>query len=155
MKRIDKFLTFAPVDRRLLLTAAFSLVLVRMGLWVLPFGVLRRLLERLMRRTRPCRRAASPSAMRIAWAVEVASRTVPGTGRCLTKALTAHMLLRRVGYPSRLCIGVARGAQEHLRAHAWVECEDRVLVGRAGVSEYIPLSSLEEWQGRRPGNLLG
>lgn len=143
MKRIDKFLTFAPADRRLLLTAAFSLVMVRMGLWVLPFGVLRRLLERLMRRTRPCRRAALPSAMRISWAVEVASRTVPGTGRCLTKALTAHMLLRRAGYPSRLCIGVARKGERRLGAHAWVESESKVLVGGRGASHYVALSGLE------------
>src|SRR5438105_4185363 len=57
----------------------------------------------------------------ICWAAAVAARHTPGAA-CLVEALTAHYLLCRAGYGSRLRIGV-RQQGDGIAAHAWVELE--------------------------------
>ena len=51
------------------------------------------------------------------------------------------MLARRC-YASQLQIGVAREEGE-FKAHAWVECEGQIIIGAAGVAQYIPFPNLE------------
>jgi hypothetical protein len=68
------------------------------------------------------------SATDVVWAVKAASRYVP-KATCLTQSLTAHCLLDRLGYPAKLQIGVARGKEGALEAHAWVEIEGETLIG--------------------------
>jgi hypothetical protein len=143
MRRIYRFQALPPSDRWLLLRSALSLAAVRVELWVLPFRVVRGLCDRPIRHARPRRKAGLPSADRIAWAVEAASRYVPGAKVCLVKALAALTLLRRAGDPCRLCIGVTRKGEDRLGAHAWVECEGKVLVGGREAPHYVPLSGLE------------
>ena len=71
-------------------------------------------------------------AEQVVWAVTVASRYVPGRTTCLSLALTVQGVLARRGHPSRLHIGVVRGAEGQVDAHAWVECGGRVLIGGTG-----------------------
>jgi hypothetical protein len=47
---------------------------------------------------------------------------------CLPRALAAHMMLRRRGIASRLCLGVARNGGE-FTAHSWIEVGDKKIVG--------------------------
>jgi hypothetical protein len=65
---------------------------------------------------------------RIAWAVPVAARFVPGA-TCLSQALAARSLLRLAGHPSTLTIGVRKGAAGELEAHAWVHSGTWPVVG--------------------------
>jgi len=74
---------------------------------------------------------------RIARAVEVASHLVPRS-TCLTKALAAHVLLRRVGHEGVLHIGVARDEAGKFEAHAWLECQGKVIIG-GGPRWFVPL----------------
>ena len=60
--------------------------------------------------------------------LELSERLMP-IGMCLTRALTAYVLLRLLGQPCRICIGVGRKAQGQLHSHAWLECRGRVLIG--------------------------
>lgn len=134
---------------RLLLRAWAWTAMVRVGLWTLPFACFLRLLERAARPTgrkplpgmalvheeeeggteRMQRLAAlRPSAHEIARAVARAARILPGT-RCLTQACAARIMLGRAGVSSRLGLGVERAPGRRLRAHAWLECEGRVLLG--------------------------
>ena len=60
---------------------------------------------------------------------------------CLVKALTTQLLLNRFGYPHQLRIGVAKGATSGIEAHAWIECEGKVLMGAAyDLNRFKPLS---------------
>jgi hypothetical protein len=59
------------------------------------------------------------------------------SAQCLTKALVAHYVLGRRGITTDLVVGAAVNGGR-FRAHAWVECEGRILVG-AGTDVYAPL----------------
>jgi len=76
MKRLNKFLRLTRSERRLLLSAALLLGAIRLGLWLLPFQTLRRLLVRL---TAADCKAARVSVGRVVWAVEVVSRFAPAS----------------------------------------------------------------------------
>ena len=87
--------------------------------------------------------ASPPSPARVGWAVRTAGRYVPRGGNCMAQALTAHVLLRRMGHPSRLRLGVARGAARPFEAHAWIESGAAVPVGATGMTLYTPLPAFE------------
>jgi len=108
--------------------AAAVLLLVRIGLWTLPFSVLRAVLDRTALRTHPSR-AGSPSDVgRIVGAV---ARRLPMPMTCLVQALAAKAMLRRRGHDATLRFGVRSGGigAGAFDAHAWLVCEGRVVVG--------------------------
>jgi len=49
---------------------------------------------------------------------------------CLTQALAMLVLLDWFGHSSELRIGVAKNGADRLKAHAWVECEGKIVIGR-------------------------
>jgi hypothetical protein len=144
VKRLVKFWRLPAAERRLLVSALAYLAAYRIGLWVLPLpGLLRR--AQTWQVSETCQVLTEPE--RIAWALRVAGRYLPGGRNCLAQALAGRALLARRGCPAQLRIGVAAAAGERFRAHAWVEHEGRILIGAAGAAGYTPLPPLE---GRRP-----
>ena len=141
MKQLSKFLGLPRSERRLLLNAAFLLGAIRVGLWLLPFQTLRRLLARIYAtRTQLQKRV---SVGRVVWAVEVVSWYMPGV-KCLARALATQMLLNQHGHPAHLRIGVARSETGQLQAHAWVESQGRIVSGGLrDLWRYTPLPPLE------------
>src|SRR5438309_7889981 len=109
MGPLRRFLTLPTADRRRLVEAALFLGAIRLGLRLLPFGTLWRLLNRALPASisLPTTRSLSPD--RIAWAVSVISPYVLGVRPCLPQALAAQLLLVRRGFSARLRLGVARG----------------------------------------------
>jgi hypothetical protein len=143
MASLRKLWRLPGADRKLLIKAALLLVAVKLGMRLLPFRSLRRLLARVSdTRTLPRPTDRAP-AERITWAVEVASRRVPGAKGCLTQALAAQVMLTRRGCPALLHIGVARGGRGRFQAHAWVESEGKVVVGGPTLENLTPLAVLE------------
>ncbi|MBE9117044.1 lasso peptide biosynthesis B2 protein [Lusitaniella coriacea LEGE 07157] len=143
MKRVFKFLSLSGRDRALLLSAMLLLAAIRLGLVFLPFQTLRRLLGKIARSSRVESRMER-SRDRIIWAVETASRYLPGQSRCLARALTAQVLLSRQGYEAQIRIGVAKDSRGHLEAHAWVESQGNVVLGRLSNWErFTPLPHLD------------
>jgi len=143
LKRLGRFLSLSAPDRRLLVEAALFLGAIRIGLRLLPFPTLWRLLDR-------ARWAAmvSPSRLqpdRIIWALNVASPYVLGVRPCLAQALAAQLLLVRRGLPARLSLGVAKGDRGQVRAHAWMETDGKIVTGGSlqEVARYTPLLALD------------
>jgi hypothetical protein len=130
-ERFHKF-TALPPDRRSLLVRTLVLVwIVRTGLWVAPFPLVRRLTNRWARPRRP--HAWSPAQVgeqvqSVTEAVTRASRFVP-RATCLTQALATRILLARLGIESVVRYGAARSADGKFLAHAWVESAGRVVIG--------------------------
>ena len=122
--------------------AVMLLGLVRLSLWLLPFQIVRRVLARLMKPLVGASDHRRRSRKSIVWAVEAAGRGAPMVRTCLTQALTAQVLLTRSGYPALLRIGVVRGMDGELEAHAWVESEGEVMIGGQELTRYVPLVSL-------------
>ena len=121
-------------SERLLLFQALTLVAaVRVGLWLFAYDRVRRYLQSARGTSK---NTLSPT--RIASLVSAAAGIVP-QATCLTRALAAETLLRRYGHEASLRIGVAKGASAGLRAHAWVECGGRVVIGGDELEGLTPL----------------
>ena len=128
MRLLRKVLRLSASDQRLLLKGAAVVIMVRLGLWLLPFRYVRSMLAE---RSKSCGGPGSRATVllrRVIWAVRVSSRYVP-EATCLTQALAANFLLARSGYRSQLRIGVAKNEYGQLDAHAWVECDGRIVMG--------------------------
>ena len=142
MKRVRKLLRLSATDWLLLVKAAFWVGAIRLGLWLLPFQSLLRLLSGQTRRAARAQGADQQTVRRITWAVRVTSRYVPAA-TCLPHALAARVLLARVGQPADIRIGVAKGGVGKLHAHAWVEIEGKVIIGKsADLAQFTVLPSI-------------
>jgi hypothetical protein len=136
MRRLwRRYRALGTSERAWIVRAAVTLALTRVGLWILPLGALRRLLDTHQRD----RRSSDPRV--IAWAVAAAGRRIPWS-TCLVEALAADYLLRRAGFAPELRIGMRRGASVvPLEAHAWVMCGGQVLIGNdQALDQYVVLS---------------
>jgi len=138
MRRIRRFVRLSRSDKWLLIRTGLLLWSVRLGLWLLPYEKLCRLLFR----AQPARSEVANVAevKRIVRSVMRMSRYVP-VATCLTKALAAMVLLEEAGQPACLQIGVAKSEVGNIEAHAWVECDGRVILGgtHAELSRYTIL----------------
>lgn len=106
---------------------------------LLPFQTLRRLVDRLSKPSARSQTTGRSSIEKVVWAVELSGRYVPGT--CLTRALAAQILLARRGHPVLLHIGAVREEGEKFLAHAWLECDGRVVIGGHELERYTPLTT--------------
>ena len=146
MSRLRRFLRLSAAERWLLVRAVVLLQVISVGMRLLPFRTLRRLLLLAQKARVSSRRVDRLPVERIAGAVEAADRHMPGEKTCLTQALAAQTLLVRQGYPALLHIGAAKGEEGQLRAHAWVESEGRVVIGGHDLGRYAPLVALKAEQ---------
>jgi hypothetical protein len=106
-------------DRGLLAEATLRLAAARLALILLPFRVVSRRLGAPMQHSGE----DTPDTLllrRVAWAVTVISRRAPWRCKCLEQGIAAKMMLRRRKIANTLYLGLARGADTQLDAHAWL-----------------------------------
>jgi hypothetical protein len=129
MKKVLKFLFLPYQKKKLLGQSLITLSAIRLSLWMFPFKVLNRWL---------CAFAATESDDRVfEWnvienvtaAVQMCSRCVPYAS-CLTQALATRTLLGLRGQYSQLKIGVGRDEDGKFMAHAWVEIDGKIIIGK-------------------------
>jgi Transglutaminase-like superfamily len=141
MRRMRKFLRLPPADRKLLISATLWLGVIRLGLWLLPFQSIRRLLGQSRRPSRRWSKISHVSPEQIAWAVTVAAHYIPNT--CLSRAFTTQALLERAGFSAYLRIGLAKKRGGQLEGHTWVESQGKIVIGALeDLSRYVPLPPL-------------
>jgi hypothetical protein len=135
---------FSIPRRRFLVKTLLLVWVIRLGLWLIPFRTLRRLIDKVAGNPGESRHTGWPTAGQIAGTVELASRYVP-KATCLTQALTTQLLLGRYGHPAALHIGVARSEMGEFQAHAWVESNGVVVIGgsKSELEHYTPLLAFE------------
>lgn len=144
-RRIRRLWALPPAERRLLVRATLLLGVIRLGLGLLPFRTVLRLLNLVARPNVASAKALTISPNRIAWAVTVVSPYVLGIRPCLTQALAVQTFLRRRGSAARIHLGVARGDRGQVEAHAWVEHGGKVVIGGSlsELARYTPLLALD------------
>jgi hypothetical protein len=143
MSRLHRIVSLAPSDYLLLIHSLLLVIGFRVGLWLLPFRWLQGFTLRVLAMPASSRSAPTETpAERISWAVNRASRLVPAA-TCLTQALATQVLLSRHGISARLHVGVAKRKGERLRAHAWVEADDQIVIGRSEVEQFTVLMTLD------------
>jgi len=141
MVRLRKLLRLPPRERRDVVTSALLLQGVRLALALLPFGAVRALLIRLGGAGRAARPSDAVPVEQLARTVRMAAAGLPVSTSCLVRALAGEVILRRRGYPARLCIGVAHPAGADWQAHAWLENDGHVVLGAEGAERFTPLRS--------------
>jgi len=138
---IARYKTLTRAERSLLLRAWVILAALRVGIRVIPFGVLQRWIEHLRATAGAKVDPDQPTVSTVVWAIAAASRRIPGT-TCLPRAMAAHLLLGRCLQPSVLRLGVALKPDGALEAHAWVDVAGQVVIGRIDdFDRFIPLQS--------------
>src|SRR5207248_4569283 len=128
-----RFLGLLRVERRLLADAAFMLAAASVGVRIGRLATVRRWLARL---SVISARGSEIARQRIIWAVDAASRRIPGAGTCLPRALAAQAMLARHGFPASFRIGVGRTDDGTFVAHAWVESDGEVVIGGGDLARY-------------------
>jgi hypothetical protein len=141
--RIRKLLGLSSSDKLLLVESMAMLSLIKVGLWLLPFRTLRRLLVK--HEESSAVKAEDEQLIRnVTGSIKKIGLSLPLFKNCLNQALAAQVLLNRRGQRVKLCIGVARQDGEEFQAHAWLESHDRIVLGRLKKQRtFTPLPSFE------------
>ena len=139
MKIIYSFLKSG--EKYLLIKTLLLLWAVRIVLWILPFSIIQKIMSKFTLISDESNSSHNISIGRLTWAVNVMSRYTP-KATCLTKALTAQILLARYHYSSNIRIGVSKYEGE-LEAHAWLEANGEIVLGKSEI-EYTPILSIGE-----------
>lgn len=138
MRAFRKFLSVSEDDRRLLVLSILLLPTPRIAL---PVASLIRVLALSGRiaRSRPYQHRTQLKFHRVAWALSAVCRRIPLLDYCLSVAMAAKLIPVLHGHPSELRIGVTKGCQGRLGAHAWLESGGRAVVGSVDLARYSPL----------------
>jgi len=134
VRRLRRFTRATGSEKILLVRAFFVVCLIRLGLRLLPINAV----QRTVIGTSKTESVIHP-VNQLVWAVRAVSRFVP-LATCLTQALALQWLLSRSGHASRIHLGARKDAAGKFDAHAWVECEGRVVIGGPATEEYVPLA---------------
>lgn len=134
-KSLRKLRSISPADRFLLAEATLRLGLARLALLLLPFRLVSRRLGTPMRETGE---DIEDGAMlrRIAWAVGAVARRAPWRCQCLEQGIAAKMMLRRRRLTNTLYLGVARGEEKKVAAHAWLRSGTVYVTGGANRKQF-------------------
>lgn len=138
MGKLSEFAALPPREKRLYSSAAFWLLSVKAGLYLVAFDRLSRWIARFAGvAVKP---ATPEEAQSVVRAIERIGRALPRWQiNCLPQALVGYLLLRRRGFDVRLRIGVCKDGRNRLAAHAWLEYQDRVLLGDLrDLHQFIP-----------------
>ena len=150
VRRLFSFFRLSFSDQGLLIQAALAVVNAKLAMKTLPLPTARAIVAR---QQRLAWRVVPVRADRVVWAVETASRAIPGMKNCLVQAVAAEAMLIQAGYPCELRIGAAKKAPDELIAHAWVESEGRVVIGDFELDRYTPLMAPRLQSGTPPAQL--
>lgn len=140
-KHLLKFLRLSRSERRCLLMAALLASVIRCSLSLLPFKSVLRLSRRLGSPGSITHSLCRPASVhQIVWAVKAACRYVPDAS-CLTRSLVLQILLAQNGRKPSLNIGVAKSEDGTLKAHAWTEEPDELLLNDGAPRQFTKLVS--------------
>jgi hypothetical protein len=129
MRRLYKILLL-PYQRKALLAQSFFTVwLVRLSLWLFPFKQLNEWLSRFDKTVSGNEPPNWVIVNNTARSIRACSRYVPSAS-CLTQALATRTLLRLRGQNSTLKIGVDKDENGKFMAHAWLEIDGKIIIGK-------------------------
>jgi len=142
MKWLAKLHGLSRVEQRLVLEVGVLLVDIRMALSLLPFRHVRRFVDQASRRRLSIEEHTYRE--RVVWAATGFGKRLLTKRPCLTQALVVQYLFNRAGYPTQLRIGVAKGKENRLMAHAWLKDDESVIIGGHNPAlTYTPLKPFQ------------
>jgi hypothetical protein len=127
MGKVLRFLQLKPRDRQLLVHTVVLLSFIRLGFLLFRFTQLQKILHHVSHYS--ANTTPTCSILTLVWAVDAASAIMPGGVKCLARALTMDVLMRRQGYLPELRIGVIKDLEGQPQFHAWLEYQGQVVIG--------------------------
>lgn len=141
MKRFLNFFRLPLTEKLLLGESLVMVALIGFGLQVVPFKFFRKSLATQLVKDAKQEPIDWKQINLIVRSVRSVSRFVPFAS-CLPQALTAMFLIKLKGQHSELKIGVAKDENELFKAHAWLETNGRIIIGKLpGHRQYKVLDS--------------
>ncbi len=129
MKKLFSFFSLPRQEKSLFAKAFFWVVVFRLGLWVVPYRKAKTWF-RYDNLTESVEASLDwESIKKVSYIVRTCSRFVPAAS-CLTQALALRTLLSGMGQNSLLKFAVRRDEDGKFMAHAWVEIEGRIVIGK-------------------------
>ena len=129
MKKLHRFL-FLPYQEKKLLSQSFFLVVgIRLSLWIFPFRWLNDWLLGFGSANFNNQSTDWIIIGKVTRSVRLCSRHIPHAS-CLTQALATQTLLRLRGLDSQLRFGVDKDENDKLMAHAWIEVDGKIIIGK-------------------------
>lgn len=108
---------------------AVLIVCMRLGLWLLPYKKLCKLVDRTSKSSRQPAPLSYRERKQVIWAVRSLSKRMMPDKPCLTQALVLKWLLQRKGEEADIHIGVRKNEDGEFAAHAWLEQDGNILIG--------------------------
>ena len=132
-RKFRTFLSRSWRQKAMICEAAIFLGLARVAVLTIHFRYIARWLEREPAANPAGRICDHALLLDVRHAVKTAARNVPWNAVCLPQALAARTMLARRGYGSAFHLGATFDQNGKLIAHAWLEAEGEIVVGREGM----------------------
>jgi hypothetical protein len=129
MYKLFRFFLLPYQKKKLLIQSLFLVCAIRLCLWLFPFKWLSKWFSYFD--------SDNPNKKEIDWeiinnvvaSVRIISKYIPYSS-CLTQALATRTLLNLKGQDSNLRIGVDKENTEDFAAHAWIEIDEKIIIGK-------------------------
>jgi hypothetical protein len=129
MKKILRFLFLPYQKKKLLFQSIFLVCVIRICLWIFPFKWLNKLVSYFDSKATDSEQLDWLVVNDVARSIRASCRHIPYAS-CLTQALAARTLLKLKGQNTQLRIGVDKDGDDKLSAHAWIEADGRIIIGK-------------------------
>lgn len=145
MENLSRYLQLSFTKQRLLIESMFFLIVGRIGLRILPFKTLNRFLQKFERKAKGMEHGNDTYQADILWAINRTGENLFGDNACLPLALAGQLQLNLHGFPAHTRLGVQKTINGEIKAHAWVECNGKVVIGgpEQEIEQYTILSEIE------------
>jgi hypothetical protein len=135
MTILNNFIILKPYDKFLVLKTYLYSCFIRLMLWVLPFSRVT-IISKEMGKWKISN--SENNIKKIIWSINVTDPYVIKS-TCLSRAITAQILLSQNEYTSKIKIGVNK--KDEFQAHAWVEVDGDVIIGKSE-KKYVTIVDL-------------
>ena len=129
MELLLKFTRLSQIERILLVKAVTLMAVIRIGLLVIPFKRLYRLVSEAGKKNSGRHNSDPEYQKHVVYAISRASKYFHGNNTCLIQSVVGLYLLEKNGISTKLCIGVVKNDSGGLCAHAWVESNGKIIIG--------------------------
>lgn len=136
-KKVSKFLALRLSEKFIFLEAFGLLAFSKIAVRIIPFRKMAAHLGDINKAAGLLSATQMKEALGVRHIIFMTSANVPWKSVCLDQALTAMMMLNRRKLPNTLYLGVKIDeAKRKIEAHAWVKCNDKILVGGPQSKEF-------------------
>jgi len=141
MRKIIKFFKLNPQEKKLLIEALYFLFISQLMIKFVPFRKISKILGKPEKEE--CivsKKEENPEGCKeleqISKIVRLAANGIFWDSKCLARAIAVKKLLKRRKIRSTVFLGVAKGEENKLLAHAWVSSGGRIITGENGIEKY-------------------